>query len=174
MARRRHPPERPSSILSIESAFAGLLTAVTLLFHINRFCYAGGLWRDEAAAVQLARMPTLTDVLRNFQFEAFPIVFPFTIRSYTSIFGTSDVAFRFFGLMVGILMIACLWISARLAGARLPLISTLITRLQLELDRMGRYHSCLWAGQRRDCHYFRLGCESRFETNEAVDHCCID
>src|SRR4028119_1490782 len=82
--------------------------------------HAGARWRDEAGAAQLAAFPSLREVFENFPHEAFPLLFPVTLRTYMGVFGDSDLAFRLFGLAVGLAILAALWRNARAAGA-LPL-----------------------------------------------------
>jgi hypothetical protein len=107
----------------VEWIVAILLSLMVLLLIAVRLTHAGALWRDESAVVQLARMPHLGDIARNFQHEAFPIPFPILIRGYTDLFGTNDTALRAFGAVVGVALLCALWFSAACAGERLPLIS---------------------------------------------------
>jgi len=88
-----------------------------------RVNHAGALWRDECAVVQLARMPDVSDITRNFQHEAFPIPFPILIRGYTNLFGDTDSSLRVFGAAVGSALVCALWLSAKCAGDGLPIIS---------------------------------------------------
>jgi hypothetical protein len=112
----------PKVISAAEWIVATLLTAAVLFLLIVRVTHAGPLWRDEAAAVQLARMPTLHDVAANFQHEAFPLPFPLTLRIYTSLFGDTDFSLRCFGFAVGIAMIAVAWFNSRALGAAGPVV----------------------------------------------------
>jgi hypothetical protein len=102
---------------------AGVLTATILFLLAVRAQHAGALWRDECGAVQLARMPTFADVIANFQFEAFPLLFPAIIRTMTNLFGTSDAVFRIFGFLVGVLLLAVIWLNARQLSKSPPLLS---------------------------------------------------
>jgi hypothetical protein len=117
------------SIARAEWTLGILLTAAVLALLVVRATHAGGLWRDEAAAVQLARMPTLGDVVANFQYEAFPLLFPLTLRAYTDLVGTSNAAFRAFGLAVGCLLVAVLWLNARLLQRGPPLLALVLLGL---------------------------------------------
>ena len=105
-----------------ELCSAVLLSALVLFFLDVRAMHAGALWRDEAAAVQLARMPTLHDVAANFQHEAFPLPFPLTLRIYTSLFGDTDCSLRCFGFVVGVVMLAVAWFNSRALGAAGPVV----------------------------------------------------
>jgi hypothetical protein len=112
-----------------EWATAILLTLTILVLLMVRAQHAGALWRDECASVQLAEMPTLSNVLKNFQHESFPVVFPFTLRAYAAVFGTSDAAFRAFGVAVGTMMLIAIWLNARLLTDGPPLLSLVLLGL---------------------------------------------
>src|SRR5947209_8315411 len=90
---------------------------------VIRATHAGALWRDECAVVNLARMPSLPDITRNFQHEAFPVPFPIFVRAYTDVFGSSDVALRWFGMASGVALLGALWFSSHLMGRAPPLVS---------------------------------------------------
>ena len=87
-----------------------------------RATHAGGLWRDECAVMQLAAMPSIADVLRNFQHEAFPPLFPLIVRVYTILFGSSDTVLHIFGFCVGCLLVSAFWINSRLFRGDVPLV----------------------------------------------------
>jgi hypothetical protein len=114
---------RPDLLKRTEWTLAILLTATALFLLIVRATHAGALWRDECAVVQLARLPRVADITRNFQHEAFPVPFPILIRAYTNLFGTSDFVLRCFGLSVGVALLAALWLNAYLVGHKLPIVS---------------------------------------------------
>ena len=99
-----------------------LLTATDLFFLGMRATHAGALWRDEAATLQLAQMPAISDIAANFEHEAFPIPFPLLVRSYAAVFGGSDASLRWFGFAVGVGLIAAAWFNSRLIGDRGPVL----------------------------------------------------
>src|SRR5258707_5039547 len=106
---------KKSDLLTKAEWLLGLfLTATIFYLLLVRAFHADALWRDECAVVQLAGMPLLSDVLRNFQHEAFPPLFPFIVRIYTILFGSSDTVFRVFGFCVGGLLVGAFWINSRL------------------------------------------------------------
>jgi hypothetical protein len=106
----------------VELATAILLSATVLVFLVIRATNAGALWRDEAATLQLAEMPTLSEIAANFQHEAFPVPFPLLIRSYAAVFGATDTALRWFGFAVGVALIAGAWFNSRALRDRGPII----------------------------------------------------
>jgi hypothetical protein len=71
-----------------------LLSAMAISLLAVRASHAGALWRDECAVVQLAGMQSISAVLRNFQHEAFPPLFPLIVRIYAIVFGSSDAVLR--------------------------------------------------------------------------------
>src|SRR5437588_7782062 len=106
-----------------------LLTIVVSVLLFTRATHAGALWRDESAVIQLATMPTTTDVLRNFQRESFPVPFPLTIRAYAALAGTSDAALRAFGFGVGMLLLIVAWLNARIVSREPPLVALALVGL---------------------------------------------
>ncbi len=112
-----------------EWGLAILLTATALFLLAIRATHAGALWRDECAVVNLARMPSVADITRNFQHEAFPVPFPVFVRAYTNIFGASDSALRSFGMVAGAALLGGLWLNAYLIGRGPPLVSLALVGL---------------------------------------------
>ena len=113
----------------VEWLLAILLSALTILTLAVRATQAGALWRDDCAVVQLAGMPSVSDVLGNFQHEAFPPLFPLIVRIYTVVFGSSDTALRIFGFCVGCLVIGAFWVNSRLFRPDVPLVALALTSL---------------------------------------------
>src|SRR5690349_10297719 len=99
-------------VRTLELLAAILLSAMMIFFLLVRVSHAGALWRDEAATLQLAQMPTIGEITANFQHEAFPIPFPLLIRGYTAVFGSSDASLRWLGFAVGIGILAAAWFNS--------------------------------------------------------------
>src|SRR5438132_14223940 len=99
-----------------------LLTAIIVSLLLVRAFHAGGLWRDECAVVQLARMSSVSDIFRNFQHEAFPPLFLLLVRGYTALFGSSDTVLRSVGFCVGCLLVGAFWTNSRLLRRCVPLV----------------------------------------------------
>jgi hypothetical protein len=119
--------QRLFQAMSKEERVAFVLSA-TLTFAIGglqllRLFEAGGLWRDEAAALQLATLPQAQDIFREFPHEAFPPPFFFLIRSWTAVFGTGDIGLRLYGLLIGLCITAALWWVTWTVRRSVPLIS---------------------------------------------------
>jgi len=110
-------------IKKAEWAIAVTLTGVIILLLVVRAASAGALWRDECASLQLAQMPTWSEIMKNFQFDSFPLLFPASLRLYTGVFGPGDAALRGFGLLVGLAFVAVAWFNSLLLFRRPPLVS---------------------------------------------------
>ena len=108
-----------------------LLSVIVVGLLIIRATHAGALWRDECGALQLARMPTFSDISRNFQHEAFPLLFPATLRAYTDLFGTQDASLRCFGALVGVALIAVAWWNSQTIGDRGPFLFLVLVGLNI-------------------------------------------
>jgi hypothetical protein len=115
-------PAKIDILKAAELLVAILLSAVVIVLLIIRATHAGALWRDEAATLHLAQLPTLGDVAANFQHEAFPLPFPLLIRTYVALFGANDAGLRWFGFVIGVAMVAVAWFNSRAINDRGPLL----------------------------------------------------
>ncbi|HWY39632.1 MAG TPA: hypothetical protein VNX27_02450 [Chthoniobacterales bacterium] len=120
---------RSNLLKPVEWIVAILLTAMTAALLAVAATHGGALWRDECAVVQLAQMPSVSDILRNFQHEAFPPLFPLIVRSYMLAFRSSDAALRIFGFVIGCSLVGAFWINARTLRRDLPLVGLALTVL---------------------------------------------
>jgi hypothetical protein len=108
-----------------------VLTAVVAALAVVRMLHAGGLWRDEAGAAQLATLPSLREVAALFQHEAFPPLFALTVRAWSRLTGGGDLALRAFGLAAGLGVAAILWLNARTTARTVPLLSLALLGLDV-------------------------------------------
>jgi hypothetical protein len=100
--------------------------------------HAGGLWRDEAAAVNLALFSSFGEIWTHIEHESFPVLLTVLLRGWHAIgLGGSDLALRVFGLLVGLSILAALWWNARQFSASPPLISLLLFGLSGTTIRWG-------------------------------------
>ncbi len=120
---------RPAFLKRAEWTVGLLLSAMVIFLLAVRASHAGALWRDECAVVQLAGMQSVSAVLRNFQHEAFPPLFPLIVRTYAIVFGSSDAVLRIFGFCVGCLLISAFWINSRLFRTDVPLVGLALMSL---------------------------------------------
>jgi len=121
----------------IEWILAILLSAVVLFLLVARITQAGPLWRDECDSLQLARMPRFADLLENLQYTSFPILFPASVRVYTTLFGASDMSLRYFGLAVGIFFLGAAWFQSRSLNHEVPLLLPALIGLNVNFFTTG-------------------------------------
>ena len=124
-------------IKTAEWIVAILLSALVSFLLIVRATHAGALWRDECDALQLARMPMFGDVVANLKFTSFPILFPATVRTFTTLFGTSDASLRCFGLAMGVALLGIAWFNARIIRGELPFIVPALAGLNITFLTIG-------------------------------------
>src|SRR5580693_5055102 len=139
-SRNPGPATRARGLGRLQAAVAVALTVVVLALHLLRALHAGALWRDEAAAVGLATLPTVAEVYAAFPHEAFPLLFPLAVRAQAALAGDRDAAWRGFGLGIGAALLAALWLGARLGpagGGSTPLASLVLLGLSPAVLRWG-------------------------------------
>jgi hypothetical protein len=84
----------------------------------------GPLWRDEINTINLAQMPSLTEIWNNLPYESFPPLWPLILRGFNFLgMAGSDEGIRLVGLYVGIFFLISLWLCSRWTGGRAPTLS---------------------------------------------------
>jgi len=139
MNKRRKPsPPRRAWIEKTEWVVAFGLSGLAIVFHFANLLNAGGLWRDEAAAVTLSVFPSFGEIWSHLEHESFPLLLTLLLRGWTAIgLGGSDLGLRVLGLLVGIAVLAALWWSAWTFSKSPPLLSLLLFGLSPTLIRWG-------------------------------------
>jgi len=124
---------------AVEMAAALALTAFLAGLQVLFFLRGGGLFQDEVATVNIAQLPSVLDVWEHLQFDSMPLVWPYVLRAWAALGFTSDLALRFPGLVLGLLVLAALWILAPQFGCRTPLIALAFVELNFEGTRTVGY-----------------------------------
>jgi len=125
-------------IRSIEWIVAALFAALIAVFHFVNLKHAGGLWRDEAAAVNLALFPSFGEIWSHLEHESFPLLLTMLLGAWNTIgLGGSDLALRAFGMLVGLAVLGALWWNAWRFSASPPVISMLLFGLSPVAIRWG-------------------------------------
>ncbi len=136
--RRKHAPPRRAWIGKTEWLVALALSALAIVFHVANLLNAGGLWRDEAAAINLSAFPSFGEIWSHLEHESFPLLLTLLLRGWTAIgLGGSDLGLRVFGLLVGVAVLAALWWNAWTFSKSPPLLSLLLFGLSPTLIRWG-------------------------------------
>jgi hypothetical protein len=109
-----------------EGVAALLLTAVLVWLHFNFATHAGGLWRDEVNLVNLSGRAAFGDMAR----DSFPVLMPLSVRGWAALgMARRDEGLRFLGALIGLGLVASLWVSARATRRSLPLLSLALLAL---------------------------------------------
>ena len=115
----KRPPK-----LGVEITVALVGTAFSAILLVLTALYAGPLWRDETNTINVAQMPSLTELWNNMPFESFPPLWPLLLRGcgFLGLAG-SDASIRVLGLYVGLFFLVSLWLCSRWMGCRAPILS---------------------------------------------------
>ena len=88
---------------------AALITAAAVMLHVHFWHHIGGLWRDEVNQVSIAGRHSFGEMAR----DSFPILMPLTVHVWIAAgLGRSDLGLRVLGLLVGVGILAALWLSS--------------------------------------------------------------
>jgi len=112
--------EAPSRIPAVAAV---LIAAIAVALHVVRCLHAGGLWRDEVAALEVARAPTWAELWSGMTHEIMPVLPLALFRPFGE---ASDPGLRALGCVVGICALGALAWSARAAGVRRPVVGLLL------------------------------------------------
>jgi hypothetical protein len=115
----------PERAKRIEVAVALALTLLLGAVHIARLFYAGPLWRDEISTLKLGILPW-PDFWSSIFIDPFPVLFLFTLRGWHALVGDSDFFLRLLGSLIGLLVVAAFWSSARLMGRKAPTLALVL------------------------------------------------
>jgi hypothetical protein len=114
------------------------LTASAILLHFFSLTQVGGLWRDEIAITNIARLPSWAEMFRGLPHDHCPIVFPAVVRIWTALgWAQTDVGLRLLGLGIGLFLLASFWAASRMMGKGLPLLSLAIVAVNPVVVRYG-------------------------------------
>jgi len=115
-----------------------MVAVAAVALHVRFVTHVGGLWRDEANSVQLASLPRLGDVWHFLEFDSFPLLYFTVLRFWTAVFGAhNDSALRALGLLTGLGILAAVWITVRMFGAKTPVLSLALIGLNPMIIRYG-------------------------------------
>jgi hypothetical protein len=113
-------------------------TAMAVVLHVVFLTQAGGLWRDEAAFVQLATAPTWSDLWQMLGHDHCPILMPAVLRAWCAAgWGNTDFGLRLLGLIIGLLLLAAFWVASRMMRRGVPLLPLALVALNVIMIRAG-------------------------------------
>lgn len=116
-------------------ALAG--TTLIVFLHVCFTPAVGGLWRDEVNTLNLATLPNWGNLWEFHNQDSFPLLFAALVRTWSGLFGASDDSLRVLGLLIGLGVVAALWINARLLGLAFPFWSLMLAGANPLIIRYG-------------------------------------
>jgi len=134
------PASAPAGLLARQAEFAAavLATLMALAFHWINLHHVGALWRDEAAYVQIANLPTWSDVCRMLTHDHSPILVPAVIRTWCAAgFGNTDFGLRLLGFGIGLLLTASFWFASWTTRRGFPLLPLALVAVNALATRYG-------------------------------------
>jgi hypothetical protein len=127
-------PIRNSAFLArAEWLCALLFTAATVWLRVNFALHAGGLWRDEAAAVGVATLGSFGEMWSYLQMESSPVLWSLLVRGMAAVGWGSDGALRAFALLIGLGGIGAIWFAARCFRSGPPLVALALFGFSVDL-----------------------------------------
>ena len=119
-------PSDKNTSTRIEWFVAALVSVAILWLHFYFWRNAGGLWRDEVNLVNLSGRASLHDMAR----DSFPVLMPLLVHGWSVIgLGRNDEGLRLLGALIGLGMVAALWVSAWLTRRSPPLLGLVLLAL---------------------------------------------
>ena len=100
--------------------------------------HAGPLWRDEVSSIDLANLPGFAPLWNMLTHDSFPLLWSLVLRFWETLgLGNSDAHLRWLGFLIGLLLLASIWIAARIMRGPAPVLALAFFALNAET---------LWAG----------------------------
>src|SRR5437764_15185864 len=118
---------------------AALVTLFATYLHALFFLNAGGLWRDEAAFVQLSLLPSVSEVWQKLPYDHCPILMPLAVRAWSAAasLGNTDPGLRVLGLYVGLFLLLAFWLASWTMRNGAPLLAVTLAGLNVTMVRAG-------------------------------------
>ncbi len=123
---------RPECVLAV------FLTLAAGYLNILVLTNAGALWRDEVGTLGLATLPDFAETWRMLAHNADPILFPSLVRVWVMLgLGCTDFGLRLLGFVIGLFLVAAIWLGGRLMRITWPVLSLALLATNLQLMRWG-------------------------------------
>jgi hypothetical protein len=120
--------------LQPEWLVAVAITAAAVMLHVHYWRHIGGLWRDEVNLLSISSSHSLGDMTR----DSFPVLMPLAVHAWLAMgLGNSDLDLRLLGLLVGVGILAALWLSSWKIRRAPPLIGVALFGLNSSLIFFG-------------------------------------
>src|SRR5438093_2804853 len=138
MTRLRYFGAATSVVRHSNWIIAALVTFFATFLHALFLLTAGGLWRDEAAFVQLSLLPSVSEVWQKLPYDHCPILMPLAVRAWSAAgLGNTDLGLRALGLCVGLFLLAAFWFASWTMRNGAPLLAVTLAGLNVTMVRAG-------------------------------------
>lgn len=128
---------RSIGIVAVERLAGIVCTMLAIYLHLRCLTHAGPLWRDEANTIAVATKPSWGALVGALEHESFPILSFAIVRGFAALAGGADLALRVLGLLVGLGVLAVLWVEYRSLRIGVPLFSLSLFALNPVVIRWG-------------------------------------
>jgi hypothetical protein len=117
---------KKSFLLQPEWVLAASITLLAVWLHIFFLFHAGGFWRDEVNSINLAGSHSLGDMAK----DSFPVLMPLLIHGWSSLgLAQSELELRCLGTLIGLGIVAALWVVSWAARGAPPLLGLALLAL---------------------------------------------
>ena len=106
----------------VRAAAASAIVAASAVLHVVMFRSAGPYWRDEINSIRLASAPSLQQFLRDLPYDGAPALWFALLRVWMTFLGRDTL--RIAGLLIGLGLLALLFLRGRLPVLALAVIGT--------------------------------------------------
>jgi hypothetical protein len=138
MARLRYFSQATPVLRYSNWIIAALVTLSATFLHALFLLTAGGLWRDEAAFVQLSLLPSVSEVWQKLPYDHCPILMPLAVRAWSAAgLGNTDIGLRALGLCVGLFLLLAFWFASWTMRNGAPLLAVTLAGLNVTMVRAG-------------------------------------
>ncbi len=128
---------RQNALLRTEYSLALVLTAASILLHIQLFQNIGEPWRDEVSTLFVATRTSFGEIWSMMYIDTFPILYYLLLHSWIGIFGDTTTAIRSIGLSLGIAGLLAVWWLGRVLRFRTPILTIALFGISASAIRYG-------------------------------------
>lgn len=106
----------------LELAGALALTAFILFLHVYQALKVGPFWRDEVSTIYRSILPSFAKFWAYLPDDSFPALIFGIVRAWITA-AHNETSLRILGALIGVGILAALWLNKKQFGYRLPLVS---------------------------------------------------
>src|SRR6266536_6280823 len=93
------------------------ITAIAVWLHLTFLFHAGGFWRGEVNVINLAGRSSVGEMTK----DSFPLLMPLLVRGWCFLgLGQGDLGLRCLGVVIGLGLLAAIWVAARMTTGAPP------------------------------------------------------